>query len=127
MQLGARLKKEQDDHTATKDALKVMKDAQLAAVEKNANDAVNAAILAGKLTAAQKEQYVKLYLSDAELAKGILDNMPGKSSLAASAGGNAGAGNPDDPKTLDDFQKMPLQKQLAFKENNPEGYQALFS
>lgn len=127
VKLGADLKAEQDAHQATKTVLQSLKDAQLSAAKAAAENDVEAAILSGKLTAAQKDQFVKLYLSDPELAKSVLANMPGKKSLGASVNGSPEGGNAADPKTLDEFEKLSLSAQLAFKEGNPEGYQALFA
>lgn len=127
VKLGADLQAEKDAHGNTKQALQAMKDAQLSAAKKAAENDVEAAILSGKLTAGQKDQFVKLYLSDPELAKSVLANMPGKKSLGASVNGSPEGGNAADPKTLDEFEKLSLSAQLAFKESNPEGYQALFA
>ena len=127
VKLGADLQAEKDAHGATRQTLQALKDAQLSAAKKTAETEVEAAILSGKLTAAQKDQFVKLYLSDPELAKSVLANMPGKKSLGASVNGSPEGGNAADPKTLDEFEKLSLSAQLAFKESNPEGYQALFA
>lgn len=127
VKLGADLKAEQDAHQATKNVLQGLKDAQLSAAKKAAENEVEAAILAGKLTAAQKDQFVKLYLNDPELGKSVLASMPGKKGLAASVQGSPEGGNTADPKNLDEFEALPLSKQLAFKEENPEGYKALFA
>lgn len=125
--LGADLKKAQEDLEKANGTIKTMKDAQLSAAKAAAENDVEAAILSGKLTAAQKDQFVKLYLSDPELAKSVLANMPGKKSLGASVNGSPEGGNAAEPKNLDEFEKLSLSAQLAFKENNPEGYQALFA
>lgn len=125
--LGADLKQAQDDLTTAKQTIQTMKDAQLAAVKKEAETLVDAAVVAGKLTADKKEQFVTLAINDISLAKSILENMPGKTGLAAGIKGSPAGGSADQPKSLDEFQKLPLARQLAFKNENPEAYQALFA
>ncbi|MDO9554534.1 hypothetical protein [Rhodonellum sp.] len=123
--LGADLKQAQDDLALAKTSIQTMKDAQLALAKKNATDLVDSAITAGKLTVDKKEQFVNLALNDFDLAISILGNMPGKQGLSVT-GGNP-HGHSDDPKDLEAFTKLPVSKQLAFKESNPEGYQSLFA
>lgn len=125
-QLGTSLKKAKDDLEEARGTIQTMKDAQLSAAKKNAEALVDAAVVSGKLTADKKEQFVKLALSDPDLAKNILDNMPGKANLSGQVSGTP-AGGADQPKNLDEFEKLPVAKQLAFKEEHPEDYRALFS
>jgi len=125
-QLGADLKKAQESETALKLSLQTMKDAQLTAAKSNATAIVEAAITAGKLTADKKESFITLGVSDPGMLATVLEAMPGKVSLAAQAGGSPGAAA-GEPKNVDEFSALPLAKQLAFKENNPEGYKALFA
>ena len=124
--LGANLKTAQENEAAAKLALKEIKDAQLTAAKANATAIVEAAITAGKLTADKKESFITLGVSDPAMLSTVLESMPGKTSLGALAGGSPGAAA-GDPKTMDEFAKLPLAKQLAFKQNNPEGYKALFA
>ncbi|MCH7400119.1 HK97 family phage prohead protease [Belliella sp. DSM 107340] len=124
--LGTDLQTAKDDLATAKTTIQTMKDAQLSAVKKTAENLVDAAVLAGKLTADKREQFVTLAVNDLDLAKSILENMPGKKGLAATVTGSPAGGNADDPKNMDEFQALPLSKQLAFKADNPEGYAALF-
>ena len=124
--LGANLKTAQENEAAAKLALKEIKDAQLTAAKANATAIVEAAITAGKLTADKKESFITLGVSDPAMLSTVLESMPGKTSLGALAGGSQGAAA-GEPKNLDEFEKLPLAKQLAFKQNNPEGYKALFA
>ena len=124
--LGANLKTAQENEAAAKLALKEIKDAQLTAAKANATAIVEAAITAGKLTADKKESFITLGVSDPAMLSTVLESMPGKTSLGALAGGSPGAAA-GDPKTMDEFAKLPLAKQLAFRDGNPEGYKALFA
>lgn len=84
---------------------------------------VASAIKEGKLTADTKEQFEEMAKANYELAAKVIGAMPGKQSLAGSV---ANAGQPA-VKTLEDFLKLPLQEQLAFKEEHPDEYKALLA
>lgn len=85
---------------------------------------VEQAIKDGKITATEKEQFVNLYATNPELAKNVLEKLPGKTNL----GGKIKGGGLDfaEVKTIDDFEKLTLSAQIEFKENEPEAYKALF-
>ena len=85
---------------------------------------VEQAIKDGKITATEKELYVNLYATNPELAKHVLEKLPGKTNL----GGKLKGGGFDfaEVKTIDDFEKLTLSAQIEFKENEPEAYKALF-
>lgn len=123
-ELGNQLKLSKEAEKSAKDALQVVKDAQLNAAKTRITAKVDAAILSGQFTADKKEDMVKLGLNDESILDMVIGTVPAKQSL--NAGGSPYTSN-DDPKTLDDFQKLTLAKQLAFKEGNPEGYKALFA
>ncbi|MGE0931672.1 HK97 family phage prohead protease [Peijinzhouia sedimentorum] len=123
-QLGADLKKAQEELKAAKLSLQQMKDAQLSQLQAAANDEVDALILAGRLDGSQKESMVKLAISQPDLYKSIVGNLPKPKGLSGSVIGSPEGGAA--PKSLDDFQKLPLSQQLAFKTENPDAYKALF-
>lgn len=123
--LGADLKKAQEAEAAAKLSLQSMKDAQLTAAKSNATAIVDAAVTAGKITADKKESFITLGISDPAMLTTVLESMPGKMGLGTQVKGNPHDGS-EDPKTMDEFEKLPLAKQLAFRDNNPQGYQALF-
>jgi len=58
-----------------------------------------------------------------EMASAILATMPVKQSLGAQINNTEASG----VKSLDDFEKLPLEKQLAFKAAQPEAYAKLFA
>lgn len=121
--LKAELDAEKSAHALEKQArenyeaqLKAHESAQLSAL-------IDGAVTAGQILADQKETFAALGY---ENAKKIIDGLPKKVTLGAQVapGSNGGAG---DPKTLDEFEKLPVEKQLAFKNENPEGYKKLFA
>lgn len=121
--LGADLKTAQGNEAAAKQALQTLKDAQLTAAKTAVTSRVEAAITAGKVTADKKESLITLGLTDPTMLDFVLDSVPGKASLGA----QVQQASTTDPKTIDEFAALPLAKQLAFKEGNPEGYKALFA
>lgn len=82
---------------------------------------VDTALADGKLTADVKEQFVQMAETNYELAAKVIGAMPGKKSLAAQVANSS----PKEVKTLDEFVKLPLEKQLAFKNEHPDEYQSL--
>lgn len=80
--------------------------------------------LEGKITADERKEYEELALVNPSLCTKMLAKLPGKTTLAGGVE-NKGASNVE-VKTLEDFQKLNLDKQLAFKNGNPTAYQALF-
>lgn len=81
------------------------------------------AIKSGKLTAEGKEHWEKMATDDFAMASAILATMPTKQSLNAQVSNTDAAG----VKTMDDFEKLSLEKQLAFKNEHPEAYAKLFA
>lgn len=90
--------------------------------ETQANDLVDKAISDGKLTAETKNDFLEIAKNNYELAVKILAGIPAKKSLSGSIS-NPNKGG--EVKSLDDFLKLSLEEQLAFKEHNPEAYKAL--
>lgn len=98
--------------------------AQLATLNKEkVSSLIDQAIADGKLSATEKESWEQLATANYELAVKTLSGITAKSSLSATVH-NTGKGG--EIKTIDDFVKLPLNEQLAFKANHPQEYQALF-
>lgn len=95
--------------------LQIIKDQQVA-------DLVDLAVAEGKIKAADKQNWIDLAKSNLELAKNTLATLPTKAKLGAVVGNSS-----TEVKTREDFQKLTLTEQLAFKEEKPEEYKALFS
>lgn len=83
---------------------------------------VDQAIADGQILGSQKETFVSLGL---EKAKTIISGLPKRVTLGGQVVQKGGEGN--EPKDLEAFQKLSLDEQLAFKNANPSGYQALFA
>lgn len=83
---------------------------------------VDAAVENGQILGSQKDVFVKLGY---EQAKTILDGLPKKVSLSGQVIGRSGGAV--EVSSLEEFQKLSLEEQLAFKDENPAGYQALFA
>lgn len=95
-------------------------------LEANAVALVEGAFTAGKITADEKEAYLADAKSNYELTARLLAKLPGKTNLGANVQNPKNVGG-DDPKNIDEFEKLPLAKQLAFKADKPEAYASLFN
>lgn len=71
------------DKVKAEKELKELRDSMEAQKKLQAEEMVNLAITAGKITADKKEAFVKLALSDPETAKATLDAIPVKTNLSA--------------------------------------------
>lgn len=89
--------------------------------QKLAAELVDGAIKAGKFPATEREQYMELAIGKPEMAKSIIDRMPGKNSLAGKVEELGGA----IPQNLDDFLKLSFNEQMNFKMNFPEEYKKI--
>lgn len=96
------------------------KDAKAKAV----TEMVDAALAAGKITADKKQSFIELATANFELAKTTLDAIPAKQNF--SAGINTPV-NVSGVATMEDFQKLSTEQQLAFKEQNPDAYQTILN
>lgn len=81
--ISAAILKMKQDRDAAKADLEKEKEKTQATLKKQAEDLVNLAVKAGKITADKKEQFVKLALADYQMAKDALDAIPEKQSLSA--------------------------------------------
>ena len=84
---------------------------------------IDQAVADGKLVATEKESWTELATSNYALAEKTLAGITPKSSMSAAL---HNAGTPTEVKTVDDFVKLPLERQLRFKSEHPDKYQALF-
>ncbi len=84
---------------------------------------VAAAVTAGQITADKTDQFVNLGIANEDLLTSTLASIPAKASLAAVIVAATGG----EVKTADDFQKLGLEAQLAFKQKSPEQYKELFT
>lgn len=89
-----------------------------------AAEMVDNAIKAGKIEATERENYIQLHAANPDLAKSVIEKLPGKNSLAGQIGNPANFG---EIKSMDDFEKLNLSAQLEFKQTQPDAYKALFT
>ncbi|WP_271783878.1 caudovirus prohead protease [Aquimarina algiphila] len=105
-------------------ANKTLTDSIEAEQVQKATDMVEQALAAGKITADKKEEFLEFAKANFSLAKSTLEAIPAKTSLSAQVNTPAGTG---EVKTMEEFQKLSLQQQLSFKNDNPEGYAKLLT
>lgn len=91
---------------------------------KAVSDMVDAALTAGKITADKKQTFIDLATSNFELAKTTLDAIPAKQNFSA---GISTPVSVSGVATMEDFQKLTTDQQLAFKEQNPDAYQTILN
>lgn len=108
--------------TATKSELQAFKNKEAQEAETKKLALIDEAITKGKITKPQKQTFLGL---DYEVAKNILDGIPGSTSLAHQIQ-NVGAGKNASEMTLEKFQQLTLKEQKEFKENHFESYKQLF-
>lgn len=114
------------ENTALKLAAQQAKEAQAAALKQNATADVELAITQGKITADKKEAFIQLGITNPEVLKATLSAIPAKQNFGAGITPQTGSVDTE-VKTKEDFQKLSLEAQLAFKTEHPEAYKKLFS
>lgn len=126
LDLSARLTALTTENEGLKLAAKTAKDAEEAAVKLAATQKVDLAITQGKIPADKKEAFVQLGITSPEVLEATLAAIPGKKNLGAGVKVPNGDGTAT-VATMDDFQKLSVEAQLAFKNDSPEEYKKLFS
>lgn len=121
--LAANHKQKSEELTTAQTRIKEL-EAKIAEVE-NAEviSLVDEAINAGKLNATRRESILAFAKVDPAGAKAMLEDLAPRQNLQTKNPG-LGAG---EVKTLEDFQKLSHEQQLAFKQTNPEDYKKLFN
>ena len=94
------------------------KEAKLTATNKMLDEAV----ACGKITADKRQTFADLAAQNFDLAKSTLDSLPAKQNFSAGVKTPAGTSA---VATMEDFQKLSLDEQLAFKAANPDAYKEL--
>lgn len=84
---------------------------------------VSLAITEGRIPATKKDDFVKLASADFDLAKSTLASIPTKVTLSDKTVVPVGGG----ATTKEEFQKLSLDAQLAFKTTQPDEYAKLFN
>ncbi len=107
-----------------------LKKAEADAQKTRITDLVDAAVSAGKITAAKKERFVKLATADFDSTKELLDEMPARESLAGKVNGKGGADAKAEARkdwTFEDYQKKDPKALAAMKQSDPERFKELFN
>ncbi len=107
-------------------ALKTLRDAAAEQKKLAAEKIVDDAIAAGKIDATAKADWLKLATNNETLATSTLSALPAKQSLAGQLN-NPAAGTAGEIKTMDDFQKLSVAQQLAFRKEQPEAFATLIA
>ncbi|SDX11530.1 HK97 family phage prohead protease [Flavobacterium degerlachei] len=126
LDLSAKLTALTTENKGLKLAAQAQKEAHETAVKLAATQKVDLAITQGKIPADKKEAFVQLGISSPEVLETTLAAIPGKTNLGAGITVPGGTGGVE-VKTMDEFQKLSIGDQLAFKADNPDGYKKLFS
>ena len=117
------IKLKSDLDTATK-KVKDYEDLEKEKKAKLSADAVDADIKAGKITDATKRaDFIKLHAEFPDLYKTTVTDAVGKQNLSGQVNNPAAPGT---VKTFDEFEKLDLAAQVAFKQTYPNEYLALF-
>jgi|SRR5690606_682450 len=103
---------------------RIVKDQEEAA-KKVSEEAVNLAISQGKFAADKKDDMVKLHMLNPQAFNTLVESIPAKQDFSAGVNTPSGTSAPTDVKTMDDFVKLSMAEQLAFKTSNPEAYKKI--
>lgn len=115
------LEQEKQALTSKVEAFEAKENAQKTAL---ASKLVDDAITAGRITAEKREAFLAMAQADFEQAKVVLEAIPAKQSFAGKTIIPSGT---SEEMTEETFMKLSLEEQLAFKADNAEAYQKLFS
>ena len=83
-----------------------------------ADEMVDLAVKAGKITADKADEYKQFAYEKPDLAKASLDAIPAKKNFSATVIDKGTEG----VKTMDEFQKLSFEQQLSIRDNQPELY-----
>ncbi len=83
---------------------------------------VDLAVKRGQITADKKQSFIDLANQNFELAQSTIEAIPVKKDFTAGVQTPSGTTG---ITTMAEFQKLSISEQLAFKEGNPDGYQAI--
>lgn len=90
--------------------------------EAKITEMVDLAVQKGQITADKKQTFIDLANQDFDLAKSTIDAIPAKKTFSAGVQTPTGTNG---VATMEDFQKLSLSEQLAFKNANPVAYQEI--
>lgn len=114
----------QTENHALKLAAKTAKEAQEADTKTRIETKVTLAISKGQFLANQKEEMISLGIASESALDTVIGAIPEKKNFSAGVKVPAGNGGVE-AKTMEDFQALSLEAQLAFKADNPEEYKKI--
>lgn len=103
---------------------KTAKEAQEKETKTRVETKVDLAITKGQILADEKEEMVNLGITSEKALDKVIGSIPEKKNFSAGVKTPTGSGAVD-VKTMEDFQKLSLDGQLAFKNDNPEEYKKI--
>jgi phage head maturation protease len=112
------------ENEALKLSAKTAKEAQEAETKTRIETKVDLAITKGQIKADQKEEMVTLGVTSEKALDTVIGAIPEKKTLGAGITVPTGTGATT-VATMEDFQKLSLDAQLAFKNDNPEEYKKI--
>ena len=121
--LEAGILKLSNDNAEMKAQLLAIESAKETAQDLAITEMVTLAVTDGRIAATKKEDFVNLAKLNFELAKSTLAGLPVKATLADKTVPVI----PGAVATKEDFQKLSLDAQLAFKATSPDEYKKLFN
>ena len=122
--LSAKLKSLETENASLKLAAKAVQEAQEAEKKESVTRKVKLAIQQGKFAADKETEMITLGITSEAALDTVIGAIQGKQTFGASITNTEGG---TEIKTPEDFQKLDLNAQLAFKESNPDAYKKLFS
>ncbi len=122
LDLNAKLNAATSENETLKLAAKTAKDAQDAALQLSVSTKVDLAVTQGKIPADKKEAFVQLGITSPEVLESTLAAIPAKNNFTL---GIKTPGTESPIATMEDFQKLSVDAQLSFKNDNPNEYQKL--
>lgn len=126
LSLSAELAKVKGEKEALELAQKQAEEKAKAEAKTRIEQKVALAITNGQFKADQKDEMVNLGLTSETALDTVIGSIPVKQNFSGKVTSTENI-NTSEVKTMDDFQKLSLEAQLAFKNDNPEEYKKLFN
>lgn len=124
LDLSSKLSISETENQSLKLAAKNAKEAQEAALKLAIEKKVKLAITEGKFGADKEAEMVALGLASETALDTVIGSIPVKKNFSAGISTPSGT-NAIEVKTMEDFQKLSFEAQLAFKNDNPEEYKKI--
>jgi hypothetical protein len=124
LDLSGKLTKAEEKNAALELAAKTAKEAQETAAKLAIEKKVKLAITQGKFAADKEAEMIALGLASPTALETVIESIPVKQNFSAGVTTPSGTGEAV-VATMDDFQKLSVDAQLAFKNDKPSEYQNL--